>query len=127
MDELLKDKYTRTEQINLNYLSLIKINHDLHNINSINAPLIQILQNPYTINLLEINHNLWINNNDFSDNGHNDNDFILESQILSICEEILCIINQEIIDTNELDDNFQKYLSSASEGVQIIINNMFDN
>src|SRR4029079_17336693 len=100
--------------------------------NEINIPIINkpvlynIINQPYINDMLNINHDVWINNGDFTDN-EDENDIFNNAQLSSICEEILYIINQEVIDASELDDNFVKYLTTSSNAVQVLITNMFEN
>ncbi|QKF93674.1 ankyrin repeat domain-containing protein with RINg finger domain [Fadolivirus algeromassiliense] len=84
--------------------------------------------NPYLNNCDQINHDLWITDNDFIEKGNlEDDDILIQTQIMSLFEEILYIINEQVISPEDLDDNFKKYLKTASDAVQVIMNNMFDN
>lgn len=92
------------------------------------VPKLTTSNNPYLNNVEQINHDLWINADDFTDrtdNLENDN-IMVDIQVMSLFDEILYIINEQVIEKEELDENFKKYLKCASNAVQVCMNNMFE-
>lgn len=123
--ELLDYKYKKTIE------NIYEFNEYIPNLSSdsiiFKAPKIRMsTNNPYLNSCDQINHDIWTNTNDFNDREADDDEIFIQIQISSLFEEILCIINEEVINEDELDDNFKKYLKTSSEGTQVLINNMFE-
>lgn len=88
--------------------------------------IIVAMNSSYPNELDQFNHILWINNNDFSDQDENDDEILIQTQVTSLFEEILYIINEFVVDETDLDNNFRSYLKLSSDGVQVVMNQMFE-
>ena len=112
--ELIKHKYQQPTVIynTFKYVSL------LPEIVHIKTPLLtHINNNPYPQQIDQLNHDIWTTNADYSGHHNNDeegNDLLVQAQITSLFEEILYILTESVVDQDDLDINFMKYLKGTN-------------
>lgn len=80
-------------------------------------------------NIEDYNNGIWCIDGDFGENYNisEDERMIVSAELTSLYEQIPFIISYEAIDKEELDDNFENFLKNAPNGIQYVMNMMFDN
>lgn len=127
--ENIDRKYRRDSILDDDTFKFFTDNLDTSFANSyqLELPKIKTPNNPY-VQYSQFDHDLWANENDFvnSDNQEDDIDLI-HTQINTLFEDVLYIINENIIEEHDLDHHFKVYLKFSSDAIQVMMNNMFEN
>ena len=125
--ELIKHKYFKSISVYSTFN--IESPNNLNEIQPIKTNFLKFsTNNPYSANMEQFNHDIWTYGDDFVGNHNDDEDInmLVQTQITSLFEETLYIINESVIQEDEYDDNFKSFLKCASDGVQVLMTTMFE-